>query len=141
MRSAIGAERHPRLLSAWQIGVTFALVCVGWVFFRAASLGDAWYVLSHLFAGLPAQLAAIASGDAAARQSLLFLDFERTRLALGVASVTALLAVEHLRGDRPLRVRLAQAPFALRWTTYAFATLILMTLGVSHSAKFIYFQF
>jgi D-alanyl-lipoteichoic acid acyltransferase DltB (MBOAT superfamily) len=27
----------------------FAVVCVGWVFFRAASIGDAWYVLTHLF--------------------------------------------------------------------------------------------
>jgi len=140
IRSAIGVERHPRLLGAWQIGVTFVLVCIGWVFFRAASIGDAAYVLSHLFTGLPAQLAAIAS-NGAARQSLLFLDFERTRVILGVASVIALLAVEHLRGDRPLRKRLSHAPFAVRWTTYAFAVLVIMTLGVSHSAKFIYFQF
>jgi D-alanyl-lipoteichoic acid acyltransferase DltB (MBOAT superfamily) len=27
----------------------FVVVCVGWVFFRAASIGDAWYVLTHLF--------------------------------------------------------------------------------------------
>jgi len=141
VRSAIGAERHPRLLAAWQIGATFVLVCIGWVFFRATSISDAWYVLSHLFTGLPDQLAAIAAGDPVARRTLLFLDFERTRLILGVASVVALLMVEHVRGDRPLRARLARAPFPVRWTAYACTVLILMTLSVSYSARFIYFQF
>ncbi len=32
------------------VAVMFAVVCIGWVFFRAASIGDAWYVLSHFFA-------------------------------------------------------------------------------------------
>jgi alginate O-acetyltransferase complex protein AlgI len=39
-------DRVPRLLK--QIGV-FLFVCVGWVFFRAASVHDAWQVLSGIF--------------------------------------------------------------------------------------------
>jgi alginate O-acetyltransferase complex protein AlgI len=31
------------------IALMFTLVCVGWVFFRAESIGDAWYVLTHVF--------------------------------------------------------------------------------------------
>jgi D-alanyl-lipoteichoic acid acyltransferase DltB (MBOAT superfamily) len=31
------------------VALMFALVCVGWVFFRAASISEAWYVLSHAF--------------------------------------------------------------------------------------------
>jgi D-alanyl-lipoteichoic acid acyltransferase DltB (MBOAT superfamily) len=31
------------------VALMFALVCVGWVYFRAESIGDAWYVLTHLF--------------------------------------------------------------------------------------------
>ena len=27
----------------------FVIVCIGWVLFRAASIGDAWYVLTHVF--------------------------------------------------------------------------------------------
>jgi alginate O-acetyltransferase complex protein AlgI len=141
IRAAIGAERHPTLLAAWQMGVTFVLVCVGWVFFRATSIADAWYVVSHLGSGLPSQLAALASGDATARRTLLFLDFEKTRLIIAVAAVLALLVVERLRGERPLRPRLASAPFVVRWAAYACAVLTIMTLGVFHSAKFIYFQF
>jgi alginate O-acetyltransferase complex protein AlgI len=141
IRAAIGAERFPRLLGAWQIGVTFVLVCVGWIFFRATSIAEAWYVVSHLGTGVPAQIAAIVSGDATARRTLLFLDFERARIVIAAAAVIALLTVEHLRGDRPLRPRIARAPFVIRWTAYACAVLTIMTLGVFHSAKFIYFQF
>lgn len=32
-----------------KIGVTFLVVCIGWVFFRADSITDAFYFLSHLF--------------------------------------------------------------------------------------------
>jgi alginate O-acetyltransferase complex protein AlgI len=141
IRAAIGAERHPALLAAWQMGVTFVLVNVGWVFFRATSITDAWYVLSHLGVGLPGQLRALASGDRAAVHSLLFLGFESSRLVLGVAAVIALLAIERLQGAGPLRVRLAATPVLVRWTAYACAVLTIMTLGVFHSAKFIYFQF
>jgi D-alanyl-lipoteichoic acid acyltransferase DltB (MBOAT superfamily) len=141
LRAAIGAERHPRLLTAWQMGVTFVLINVGWVFFRATSISDAWYVISHFGVGLPEQLRALASGDRAAVRSLLFLGFESSRLILGVAAVLALLTIERLQGAGPLRVRIAREPMVLRWAAYACAVLTIMTLGVFHSAKFIYFQF
>jgi D-alanyl-lipoteichoic acid acyltransferase DltB (MBOAT superfamily) len=31
------------------IALMFTLVCIGWVFFRAESIGDAWHVLTHVF--------------------------------------------------------------------------------------------
>ncbi|HEV2274147.1 MAG TPA: MBOAT family O-acyltransferase, partial [Acidobacteriaceae bacterium] len=45
---AVGAERFPRLLSASKIFVTFALVTLAWIFFRASTVGDAWFILAHL---------------------------------------------------------------------------------------------
>jgi D-alanyl-lipoteichoic acid acyltransferase DltB (MBOAT superfamily) len=53
---AAGAPRRglggfaPRAREVASIAVMFMLVCVGWVFFRAESIGDAWHVLSHVFA-------------------------------------------------------------------------------------------
>jgi alginate O-acetyltransferase complex protein AlgI len=37
----------PALRDYGAITLMFALVCIGWVFFRAESIGDAWYVLAH----------------------------------------------------------------------------------------------
>ena len=47
-RSACARSCRARGISA-AIAVMFTLVCIGWVFFRAESIGDAWYVLTHVF--------------------------------------------------------------------------------------------
>jgi D-alanyl-lipoteichoic acid acyltransferase DltB (MBOAT superfamily) len=54
---AAGAERGgivdglaaiaPRARGVAAVALMFALVCIGWVFFRAVSIGDAWHVLTH----------------------------------------------------------------------------------------------
>jgi alginate O-acetyltransferase complex protein AlgI len=48
VRRATGLERFPRALALLQVAVTCALVTMGWVFFRAASLSQAIYIFSHL---------------------------------------------------------------------------------------------
>jgi D-alanyl-lipoteichoic acid acyltransferase DltB (MBOAT superfamily) len=142
-RTALRLERYPTVMHAWQTTVTFALVGVAWVFFRATSLGDAWYVLTHLTSGVGAQLSSIMARDPAAISSLVFLGLERSRFVLALAAVIALLIVERMQGATPqsLRVRITGARAPLRWAAYACAVLTIMTLGVFQSAKFIYFQF
>ncbi|HTK49942.1 MAG TPA: MBOAT family protein [Gemmatimonadaceae bacterium] len=143
VRDAIGLARSPAILAAWQTSATFALVTLGWVFFRAGSLADAWYVLSHLGTGVPAQLTALAAHDAAAVREIVFLGFEPTRVVIAATAVAALLAVERWQGasTTPLRARLAALHTPFRWAAYAGAVLTIMTLGVFHNARFIYFQF
>ena len=141
IRRTLGVEAHPRVLAVWQTCATFALVLVAWIFFRASSLRDAWYVLTHLASGLPTQTVAILAGDAAARAHLLFLDEPPTRLILGVCAVFALLAIERVQRYGSIRARISSAPMPVRWATYSTAVLTIMILGVFGSAKFIYFQF
>jgi hypothetical protein len=141
MRASLGLARYPALLAVWQTAVVFALVTLGWVFFRAPSLGDAWYVLTHLGAGLGGQLAALAAREPVALRDVLFLGFASSKLVLATAAVSALLAVERLQAGGPMRARLAMAAAPLRWAAYACAVLTIMTLGVFQSARFIYFQF
>ena len=137
---AMGLDRRPRLLETWQHVATFTLVCVTWIFFRAHSMHDAWYVLSHLLTDLPAQLASIAT-DAQARSQLLFIDFETSRLILAVAAVVTLLVIEHAQRSGSIRDRLRAHPLQLRWLAYSAAVLVIMTLGVFGETAFIYFQF
>jgi hypothetical protein len=86
---------------------------------------------------------AIAALDQDAIRSLVFLDFEPTRLTIAIVAVVGLLAVEHAQAtsDGSLRQRISQARAPLRWAAYSAAVLSIMTLGVFHSARFIYFQF
>jgi D-alanyl-lipoteichoic acid acyltransferase DltB (MBOAT superfamily) len=51
--------RDHRLGKAGRIFVTFNLICLAWVLFRANNLADAWYVLSHLFHGTKSALSGL----------------------------------------------------------------------------------
>jgi D-alanyl-lipoteichoic acid acyltransferase DltB (MBOAT superfamily) len=37
------------LMHVWQVISTFMLVCFAWIFFRAKTIGDALYIIQHLF--------------------------------------------------------------------------------------------
>jgi alginate O-acetyltransferase complex protein AlgI len=42
------ADRFPSLTRAFKIVVTFSAVTLAWIFFRATTVGDAWFILTHL---------------------------------------------------------------------------------------------
>jgi D-alanyl-lipoteichoic acid acyltransferase DltB (MBOAT superfamily) len=113
IRGALGLDRHPTVLRIWQTTATFSLVGVAWVFFRATSLGDAWYVLTHLATGLGPQLSAIAARDPVAIGSLLFLGFEPSKLVLSSAAVAA---------DRPRQWIGYASPSSVRATYHQSST-------------------
>lgn len=45
---ALGLDRLPRLVTAVKIVVTFTLVTLAWIYFRASTVSDAWYITWHL---------------------------------------------------------------------------------------------
>jgi alginate O-acetyltransferase complex protein AlgI len=114
------AERWERLPVVWQRNVTFLLMTLGWVFFRAETFGQA----AHWFAAL-AGLGAGASAwtpDVAALLALVVLGILITRLA-----------------PNSLELSLEQLP-ALRQAGLAAATATALVL-MNYSSKFLYFQF
>ncbi|MBA3672766.1 MAG: MBOAT family protein [Gemmatimonadaceae bacterium] len=140
VRSSIGIQPHPGLLKAWQIVSTFTLVSIGWVLFRAQSLGDARYVLSRMPVGALHQLRA-AMSDSAARTHDLFLDLPPSQLQIAAAAVLVMLLIEQANGRWPIRSRILAWPAPFRWVAYASIVLSIMTLGSFGNSKFIYFQF
>ncbi len=114
------------LKGAWMVVVTFHLFVLGAVFFRAKSLTDAWYILTH-FAGTNIL------------QVPLIYKLSDMGLMLGVI---LLLNVIHLIQERhgSIRKLLHEKPMVVRWALYY---LLVMTifLGMQKSSQFIYFQF
>ena len=47
-----GPSRPNALRGACAVVVMFAIVCVGWVFFRGQSLTECWHILTHLFSSV-----------------------------------------------------------------------------------------
>ncbi|HVZ89069.1 MAG TPA: MBOAT family protein [Polyangia bacterium] len=108
-------------------GVTFTLVCLAWVFFRAERVGDAWQIVTRILTfASPSELRA----DAGA------LDHRVAFLALAPV-VMALEAIDRRGG---LFQRIDRLPALSRYAVYlvlVYATILFRGM----SAQFIYFQF
>ena len=115
------------IVRAGQIVTTFVLVSFGWVFFRAASLGDALTLLGRL-------------GD----WSINDLDsLGLTHLQLLVLSLATivLFTIEFGAPTDDVRLLLGGRPVWVRWTAYYGLVTAVLLLGAFNASKFIYFQF
>jgi alginate O-acetyltransferase complex protein AlgI len=124
------AALGPRARELGAIALMFALVCVGWVFFRAETIADAWYVLTHVLSFRGA-----AGVDA--------VDVVDTPLLW--ALILGLTLAEWLyRHSERLRASLAGAQVPAIAGRYALLTAIIVSAGAAQlgaARPFIYFQF
>ncbi len=108
---------------------TFVLVCFGWIFFRANSISDAFYIITHLFSNLNLN---IFSMDLKASKANLILSF---------VFIFLLMLIEYIGRKTNIRERFLSYPRAVRWLIYIIAILIILLFGVFKEVHFIYFQF
>jgi alginate O-acetyltransferase complex protein AlgI len=112
--------------------VVFVLIDITWVFFRANTVGDATYVLTHLLAGpRPASFGDLAQRIGVPTQSIL----------MGVAAIAALLAIDVFSEARDFFAWLNGRPALVRWGIYYAAAFATVFLGYYGGQQFIYFQF
>ncbi len=112
-----------------RVVVTFHLIAISWIFFRAKSMGDALVILKKI-------------GSRLLEIPSLIVGYPFTaEHVFGFGLIAFLLAVEILDERRPLRQRLAAAPVALRWGVYYVAIFGLLILGRWQAKEFIYMQF
>jgi alginate O-acetyltransferase complex protein AlgI len=131
--SGVGA-RLPRIrqslsLAALRVLLTFHLIAITWVFFRARSLSDAWLILKKITLNLieiPSLLSRFP-----------FTTEHYTAFAL----IAFLIGVEIVDERRSIFQRLAAAPAALRWSLWYLAIFSLLLLGRWQAREFIYMQF
>ena len=129
----IGA-RLPRLarslpLAALRVLVTFHLIAITWVFFRARSLHDAWLILRKIGAQLAEMPALLAKYPFT------------TEHYTGFALIAVLVAIELVDERRSIFQRLAAAPAALRWGVCYLGIFTLLLFGRWQAREFIYMQF
>ncbi len=110
------------------IATTFALICVGWVFFRANNLADATYILTHFHLGWD-------FGSIRTEQFLL------RQMPVAVASIVFLELVQWLHPKISFTGVIAARPIAVRWAVYATFVIGVVMFGVFRTNQFIYFQF
>ncbi len=115
-------KKPPLWLYPFRALITFALVCIGWVFFRAATFADSRYVISQMFRG---------SGP---------VEILAPPWLLAMTGVSLVIAIIEEKFE--WTEKLSHGP---AWAYAAFTILLLLTvelIGVTERAlPFVYFQF
>ncbi len=133
--AAIGLAARPALHRALRITTTFALVCVGWVFFRADKPWTAWKILRDSARAAGRALVAPADAPWAAAGAVL------RDHAAPLACALAVVAYHAFRPRGGGLAWLAARPAPLRWAVYYGVVLAVILLGNDGEQPFIYFQF
>lgn len=123
-----------------QIAITFSLTCLAWVFFRANSLEEAIYIVSHLFSGLPQDIYWVMQDEKYTKELLrLGQSVEEFNTALWAIFVMEL--VHFLQRKEDMYNMFRAKPLLFRWAFYIVLVLAILNFGVSEEIQFIYFQF
>lgn len=107
----------------------FALACLGWVFFRANTISDAWHIIISTFSWT----------------SGIDIPFLLSRIPkFVVVAIGIMMIVQLIRrlSKKNMRDLVSSIPLIPRWTLYIGILLIIAFYGSFHSnSEFIYFQF
>jgi D-alanyl-lipoteichoic acid acyltransferase DltB (MBOAT superfamily) len=113
--------------SVWQILVTFHLVCLAWVFFRANSITDALYLLQHLWPLHPEGMKP-------------FMLLQGTREGCITATLIAGLCGVAL--SPPLKSWFEKVyTGSWRWLWYYLLLMTILVFGIFHQRAFLYGRF
>jgi len=128
LRASLGGpalERAlPHLHRLFASAMTFVLICVAWVFFRAPTIGDAF----------------AAFGQLVRNHGPLF-TADAKELIYGAAGIAVVLAVDYRTRGRPFERALSDMSTPYRWSLYLLLILGILAAGVFNASQFIYFQF
>jgi alginate O-acetyltransferase complex protein AlgI len=127
-------ETRFRLPAIVQIAITFALVTFAWIFFRANTLPDALYIVTHLFAFNASPLTDPFAGG---------LLGNRAEFALSVGLIVLLMGIDGLIARFGFERLFSASPRVLRWAIYytAGAAVIFSGWYGVGAPHFIYFRF
>ena len=132
----VGLTRVPRVRKALQCVTTFVLVCLAWVFFRAANLHDALIVLRGMLTDFSwvSKLGAILSQTHVA-------GMPQREFFASCGLIVVLEAISYFERRHQMRAIMATRPLLLRWAFYVTLVLVTINFGVGREIPFIYFQF
>lgn len=131
-------DRVPAVHRGLQVTLTLIPVCFAWIFFRANSIGDAVFIVSHLSDGWSILLDRKLVGDTL-YGILGHAEYGHAYLAVvWPAAIASMMVFEHRQNPREL---FAGWPWWIRWPSYYALLIAMLLLSPTEQAAFIYFQF
>ena len=132
-RRVLGVRRQQSFLGGIRVLCTFSLICVAWIFFRASTLADGWYVAWQILGGGTFSLRALES---------MGLDPARdlngpAELLVGLLSFGMMVSVPGLLR----RMHFFQRPSWLRWLSYGVLAMWVILFSTKGSSPFLYARY
>ncbi len=124
---AIGITKIPWLYRLSQTVVTFVLVYIAWIFFRANNVSEAIYILKHHF---------VLSGDQAVN-----LFTNPANFLLSFVFIAVLLIIDFFEEQFRLSEKLKTLPRYLKWALLILFVSVILIFAVWNETDFLYFQF
>jgi len=123
--------------------ITFILVYIGWIFFRANNIHEAAYVIEHLFAVTGTQVSSLIHSllHVKAAYNGLWEGIPFLHIVLGLLLIVVLLTTESISFKINLYKKISGYPGIVRWSLYTVFLYGIIILGVFGYNAFIYFQF
>ena len=149
MRKRLLIKKNAPLYKAFRVLLTFSLVSLAWVFFRAQSTADAVYIITHLFSGIPTFFQQVFMfiqnlNGKSLSHFLINRELGTTyfNLLMVCLSILFMRRVQTMQKDKeePTEV-LANSPILLRWAAYLGIVFWILFFGNFGVREFIYAQF
>lgn len=132
-----GLADHPHLYKWVQVLTVFFLVCFSWIFFRANSISDAFYIVTQSATVLtnPAQLFALDWNHG------IFMGQGFKVFGVSVLAILIMETVHLIQRNGSVSELINRRPVWIRWSVYYLAIIAVLLFGQFGHQEFIYFQF
>ncbi|NQU99835.1 MAG: MBOAT family protein [Parcubacteria group bacterium] len=124
----IGLVKYPKIKKYISILITFHLVLISWVFFRADSIQKAWYIIINFFTDFSLKLP-------------FDLGFGRNSLAIIILSIILMESVHLIERQKSMKQFFSEKPIWLCWVFFSLLLWLIILFGNFGHQEFIYFQF
>ncbi len=119
----------------WQLPVTFLLLCFTWIFFRANTIQDAFWVISRLFWDISRPLNYL-------KTAVICLDIPYMSMFGMLLSVIVLGLYDYISLKEDVIQRISRQNCFVRWSIYVLLLVVIALFSNKGIAtEFIYFQF
>lgn len=117
--------------------LTFILVSVAWIFFRASNTETAFHIATQVVLNLPGNIADLITGNF----ELEAIGLEKWEVWLCLGLIVLLETVHIVQAKLNITELFKKQNISVRWMAYYFVILAIIFFGIFDSRQFIYFQF
>lgn len=131
LAKTIGLTKHKYIYRSLDILKTFILVNIGWIFFRANTVSDAFLIIKNIFTNFSLNIYKINLGGIGGLNGII----------LCVALILFMELVHMTQSRMPILFTLNKLPKWVRWSIYYIIIYLIFFIGKFGKQEFIYFQF